>query len=84
MKITSFLKIAKNKSNSDWLVIGIKISIIILISIYLIGNFTPFYASNDGYTIATTAIQISKGNFVYTNELIENTGNFQFVQVTGD
>ncbi len=54
------------------------ISIIILISIYLIGNFTPFYASNDGYTIATTAIQISIGNFVYINELIENTGNFQF------
>lgn len=56
-----------------------KIVIIAFIAVYLFGNFIPFYEANDGYTIASTAIQISKGNFVYSNELLENTGNFEFI-----
>lgn len=51
----------------------------LLVSIYLLGNFIPFYDSNDGYTLGTMAIQISKGNFEMTNELLEKTGRIEFV-----
>jgi hypothetical protein len=79
MKKFFIFTIDKNKSKIDLLRSSIKISIIIFISLYFLGNFTPFYESNDGYTIASTAIQISQGNFVYSNQLLENRGNFEFV-----
>jgi len=52
----------------------IKIGIIILTSVYLLGNFMPFYQpfSSDAYLYGFGAINIANGSFEYTNEFIQN------------
>ena len=50
----------------------IKIIIIILASIYLLGNFFPFYQGIDAYLYGFGAINTANGSFEYTNEFLQN------------
>jgi len=51
----------------------IKIAIIILTSVYLIGNFGPFYFGSDAYLYGFGAVNIVNGSYEYTNEFLQNT-----------
>ncbi|MCV0430397.1 hypothetical protein [Nitrosopumilus sp.] len=55
-----------------------KILIIGFFGFYLISNFAPYYDTADGYTLATIGIKLSQGQYAITNELLENTGKFEF------
>jgi len=66
----SFLQ--KSKSKKIFSLGIIKIAIIILASVYLIGNFLPFYQANDAYLYGFGAINLANGSFEYTNELLQN------------
>jgi len=60
----------------------ITISKILLISftmIFWLGNFTPFYEGDDASIYAITAINLSNGTISITNELLEQTGSWDFV-----
>ena len=60
----------------------ITISKILLISFtafYLVGNFIPFYETDDASIFAFTSIQLSRGEYTITNELLEETGNWDFI-----
>ena len=69
----------KNYSKIDLIVILIKIAVLIFAAVYLFGNFIPFYEGNDSYTLATIAIKISNGEYIDTNELLENTNRSEFI-----
>lgn len=56
-----------------------KISIIIFVSIYLIGNIVPYFEGSDSFVYGITAIQLSQGSYGITNELLQNTGHWEFV-----
>jgi len=58
----------------------IKIIILILVSVYLIGSFSPFYTDNDAHLYGIGAIKIVNGSYEYTNEFLKNTdyGGFHF------
>lgn len=66
-------------SKLDLLVLLGKIIVIVFASSYLLGNFVPFYEGNDSYTLATIAMKISNGEYVDTNELLQKTGNIEFI-----
>jgi len=66
----SFLQ--KSKSKKIFSLGIIKIAIIILASVYLIGNFLPFYEGNDAYVFGFGAINAVNGSYEYTNEFLQN------------
>lgn len=66
----------KKKQKFDLISLS-KIFLIGFMGLYLVGNFMPFYETNDGYTLATIAMKISEGKFFLTNELLEETGRFE-------
>jgi len=76
MNLLSFQKF-KNKKISP---LGlIKIIIIILVSVYLIGEFLPFYLERgDDSLYGFGAIQIVNGSYEYTNEFLLNTEYKEF------
>jgi len=57
----------------------IKISFIAFTSIFLILNFIPFYYGADSYLYGTATVRIADGNYEYTNELLNQTGNDLFL-----
>lgn len=59
------------KSSSDWIIDITKIVIIISVSIYLVGNFNPYWEFSDSFTYAIQAMYISEGSFTYSNSLLE-------------
>ena len=67
------------KKNVEKVVFILKISLIFSFSVYLLGNFIPFYESNDSYTLASIAIFLSENNFISTNPLLEQTEHPVFV-----
>ncbi len=67
-----------NKSSSDKLMNLTKISILVFLSIYLFGNFTPFYEAADAYLYAINAVNIANGKFSISNELLQETGKIEF------
>jgi len=56
-----------------------KISIIVFVSVYLLGNFVPFYEGRDAYLYGILSVNFSQGIFEISNELLENTGKSQFI-----
>lgn len=56
-----------------------KILIIILVSVYLIGNFIPYYEERDAYLYGLVATNLSNGEFSITNDLLQDTGRIEFV-----
>jgi len=59
----------------------IKISIIILMSIYLLGNFNPFFYEFDGNVYANIGIDIANGSLEYSDPagLLKETGKWEYV-----
>lgn len=47
--------------------------------IYLLGNFNPFYEGSDSFSYSVTAKILSTGSFVYSNELLQNSGRAEFI-----
>ena len=57
-----------------------KIAIILFVGITLLLYSDPFFErSNDSYLYGFAAIRISEGQFTYSNELLEDTGQLEFV-----
>jgi len=71
-----------NEEFIDKILIISKISIITFISIILLGSFIPYYDSSDGYSYGLSAIAFSQGTFTITNELLKDTGEWEFVPVS--
>ena len=67
-----------NKSLHDKLMNLTKISIIVLLAFHLFGNFSPYYERNDAYLYAVNAINFANGEFILTNELLQETGQLEF------
>jgi len=49
----------------------IKVIIIILASVYLLGNFIPFYNGNDALLYGPAAVSIANGEYGFTNEFMQ-------------
>jgi len=73
------LKFSKNFSKLDKILNIAKISIIIYVSIYLIGNFIPYFEASDAYTYAAASLNLADGSYTITNELLQETGRWEFV-----
>jgi len=73
----SFLKNRMKKSDLA-LNIG-KISIILLVAVFLIGNIIPYYEAKDAHLYGIAAVNLSNGIYSDTNELLEETGRSEFV-----
>ena len=57
-----------------------KIIIIVLMSIFLVGFFNPFYEyPNNAKLYGYQSIVIANGNYEYENELLQDTGFWEFV-----
>jgi len=70
----NLLSFQKFKSKKISLLGLIKIIIIILVSVYLIGEFIPFYGERgDDSLYGFGAIQIVNGSYEYTNEFLQNS-----------
>ena len=63
----------------DIIFIFTKITIIGFVSIWLIGNFNPFYAGSDSKLYGVSAIDLANGEFGFTNELLQETGKWEFI-----
>jgi len=57
----------------------LKIFIISFTAFYLIGNFAPFYEGDDASVFAQTTINLSSGSYSITNQLLQETGSWDFV-----
>ena len=60
----------------------IKIIIIILASVYLIGSFVPYYEGKDTYLYGSGGIDITKGSYEYTNDILQKS-DFGYIFVAG-
>ena len=69
----------KNEEFINKILIISKISIIIFTSIVLLGSFIPYYEDRDGYSYGLSSIAFSQGTFTITNELLKDTGEWEFV-----
>jgi len=49
----------------------IKVIIIVLTSVYLIGNFIPFYNGHDALLYGHAAVSIANGEYGFTNEFMQ-------------
>jgi len=76
MNLLSFQKFKRKKISPLGL---IKIIIIILVSVYLIGDFEPFYVEHsDDSLYGLGAIDIVNDSYEYTNEFLQNTEYEEF------
>jgi len=76
MEISKY-PLVKNKTTLTLNVI--KISIIIFTSIYLIGNFAPYYVGSDSLVYGVSSVNLANGSWGFTNELLQETGLWEFV-----
>jgi len=71
--------IIKNKIRNLSFFDLIKISILVVVSFFLIGNFYPYWMGSDSYVYGITAINFVNGSYEYENEFLKETGNLDFV-----
>lgn len=57
----------------------LKIFLIFFTFFSLVGNFIPFYDTDDASIFAFTSINLSDGKYSVSNELLEETGSWNFV-----
>ena len=57
----------------------IKIAIIVFIALFLLGNFFPYYWGADSLVYGISAINLANGSWEITNELLQETGKYEFV-----
>jgi len=67
------------KSNQDFLIKIAKIIILGFVSFSLISNAIPFYLGFDDVNYGIISINLSQGNYAITNELLQETGNTNFI-----
>jgi len=68
------------KQRNSFSINAIKIGILIFISIFLLGNFQPYYEGNDSFLYGMTAVNlVETGMYGYTNELLEEYGSNDFI-----
>ncbi len=72
-------KILSKKKTIDIIFIVTKITIIGFVSLWLIGNFLPFFNGADSKLYGVSAIDLANGEFGFTNELLQQTGKWQFI-----
>lgn len=74
-------KLTADKSHKriDFLIDATKFAIIIISAIYLFGNFTPFYEAEDAFLYGIESINLSEGIYSISNELLSETGRWEFV-----
>jgi len=56
-----------------------KLTIIVLMSIFLILNFFPFYQGSDSLLYGATGVNLAKGTYGISNELLKESGSLYFV-----
>jgi len=71
--------IVSGKNKIDIFFLVAKISIIVFVAIWFIGNFMPFYSGADSKLYGVTAIDLVNGEFGFSNELLSQTGNWEFI-----
>jgi len=79
LKKTESEQVSNVSKRYDLLIDLTKIVIIIISGIYLFGNFTPFYEANDSFLYGIESINLSKGIYSISNELLSETGRWEFV-----
>jgi len=65
-------------ARSSLLLNATKMLIIGFLSYSLLGNFEPFYEGHDSYVHALASVNLSKGIFDISNELLQETGRSEF------
>ena len=65
--------------NEKKILLAIKIIVILLASIYLLGNFFPFYFGIDSFLYGTWGINVANGSYEYTNEFLLQTNHTEFI-----
>jgi len=76
---TAFQKSLDEQKNAIKVLNIIKIAILIFVSISLLGNFSPFYFGADSLVYGLSAINIANGSWEISNELLQETGLWEFV-----
>jgi len=74
-----FISKFKIENRSHLILNFFKISIIIFMSVSLLANFVPFYLGTDSYLYAVSSIDLTEGNWGFTNELLSDTGSQDFI-----
>jgi len=74
--------IQKSKNVKFFSLGTIKVIIIILASVYLIGSFVPYYEGKDAFLYGSGGIDITKGSYEYTNEILQKT-DFDYIFAAG-
>ncbi len=69
-----FLRQEINKNSFSFLNI-LKIIFFLFFSIWLLGNFSPYYEGVDSLLYGEWGIRLSQGQFGFTNELLQNVGS---------
>jgi len=74
-----FSRYLVGKNKTDITLNVIKITIIVFTSIYLIGNFVPYYVGIDSLVYGASAVNLANGSWGISNELLKETGLWEFV-----
>jgi len=69
------------KSRYDFFLTISKIAIIAFTGFFLLTNFIPYYQSWDPFIYALNGIELTKGNYGFTNEFLKETGLWEFVPI---
>lgn len=68
------------KNHYDWLLNIGKITIIVFFGIVILSNFIPFFENvSNSYLYGTQTIRLLDGSWTVSNELLEETGSWDFV-----
>ncbi len=68
-----------HKSKEDLLIDSIKITILVVMSIFLIINFFPFFLGADSLLYGATGVNLAKGIYGIENDLLKESGSLDFV-----
>jgi len=79
LKFSKTYFFSENNSKFDKILKFAKIGIIVFVSIYLIGNFIPYFEASDAYTFASVTLNWADGSYVMSNKLLEETDRWEFV-----
>ena len=69
----NYLQKVKGEEKKSLIINIIKISLIIFVSISLLGNFVPFFQAYDDISYGLSAIYLANGSYGFTNQLLQET-----------
>ena len=73
-----FLKKNSQMKKTDKILTIGKITIIVFVGIYLIGNFTPYFQGEDSFLYGISAKNFAEGKFSISNDLLQEYGRAEF------